>query len=227
MSWLDSLGCPPWKVEAEEEAQAEMRWRSLRYSVGEAFFSGCDSYQDAKKLKETLPAYKRFRGKYTEMGREYLPVRRQDGKIGRRYEHISGPAYTTLLHCQLCGRIGSPRVIKNRSDVWAWLARTVRLRSKEYEDQHHYERSTWSPNVLCGRCWVIAQEVYQATELLDNIVLLIKKIDIDRQLIQRRLSNESDWNGDRGIEGIARTVAQGADNTERLSDAVENLQGDG
>ena len=59
-------------------------------------------------------------GKYDTFDMSSHLLVKKNGKTGRSLVEVCGPWYTKVLKCELCGRLGSPKYVCYRNDIFHW-----------------------------------------------------------------------------------------------------------
>ena len=90
----------------------------------------------------------------------YEPVTRKDGKPGRRVRTCCA-WYTPVLTCEQCGRIATPRRVREREDLFD--ARIMRARNYE-------------PIVACTACWNRLRPIFAAMNELADLAVVARRL---------------------------------------------------
>ncbi len=89
----------------------------------------------------------------------------KSGKLSKKCYSVWIP-YTLINVCEVCGKLGPPRRVTIRNDVWGWN----RLSNKDYVTEP-------KRGMLCVGCWNRVRPLVYREDKLDEIRSFIKKLE--------------------------------------------------
>ena len=89
----------------------------------------------------------------------------KSGKLSKRVYSIFIP-YTEINVCEVCGKIGTPRRVTIRNDVWGW--------NRESKEDYVTEPKM---GMLCVGCWNRVRTLVYREDKIDEIRSFIKKLE--------------------------------------------------
>lgn len=112
-----------------------------------------------------------YRSRYLGWECQYEPIPLKSGKPGKRLRMVSMGYHTKLSNCERCGRLGSPRYVHCRGDVYGW---EWPLDGRGYPvappGEYH------SKTRLCMACWNFARAIERKKALLAELRKGIKEL---------------------------------------------------
>ena len=94
---------------------------------------------------------------------EWYRYQRKDGKPGRLM-HRLGPEYTTLNACDVCGKLGIPRKVRVRNDVFGWNGESEK------------DWTTPSKDMLCTGCWNKVRAIVRKRDEANSCRRMLNKL---------------------------------------------------
>ena len=151
------------------------------YNGVECALSRCESYEDALETRKDYPRMT-SNCRHVSYGSAYLPRKNKNGKVGKRWELVSGAPYTLLEVCEICGVRKTPRKLRWRSWAQGWmLSRYDRTPSRGGDERQ------WvylSPVIMCRNCGEKIRSAMEYTMVLDKIEKKIR--DIKAEILKTR-----------------------------------------